>query len=103
MTNLDSLLKSRDIPLLTNIHLVKATVFPLVMYVCESWIIKKAEHWRIDALVLEKSLESPLNCKEIQPIHPKGNQSWIFSGKTDAENSNTLAPWGEELTHLKRP
>ena len=75
MTNLDSLLKSRDIPLLTNIHLVKTTVFPLVMYVCESWIIKKGEHRRIDALVLEKSLESPLNCKEIQPIHPKGNQS----------------------------
>ena len=77
MTNLDSILKSRDITLPTKVHLVKAMVFPIVMYGCESWTIKKAEHQRIDAfeLALEKSLESPLDCKEIQSVHPKGNQS----------------------------
>ena len=85
MTNLDSILKSRDITLLTKVRLVKAMVFPVVMYGCESWTIKKAERWRIDAfeLVLEKTLESPLDCKEIKPVHPKGNQSWIFIGRTD--------------------
>ena len=56
-------------------HMVKAMVFPVVMYGCESWTIKKAERRRIDALVLEKTLESPFDCKEIQPVHPKGNQS----------------------------
>ena len=62
-------------------------VFPVVMYGCESWTIKKAERQRIDAfeLVLEKTLECPLDCKEIQPVHPKGNQSWVFIGRTDAE------------------
>ena len=78
MTNLDSILKNRDITLLTKVHLVKAMVFPVVMYGCERWTIKKAEHLRIDAfepMVLEKTLESPLDCKEIQPVHPKGNQS----------------------------
>ena len=87
MTNLDSILKSRDITLPTKAHLVKAMVFPLVMYGCESWTVKKAEHWRIDAFELGcwRTLESPLDCKEIQPVHPKGNQSWIFSGRTDAE------------------
>ena len=85
MTNLDSILKSRDITLPTKVHLVKAMVFPVVMYGCESWTVKKAECRRIDAfwtVVLEKTLESPLDCKE---IHPKGNQSWIFIGRTDAE------------------
>ena len=74
--------------LLAKVSVVKAMVFLVVMYRCESWIIKKAEHWRIDAfelLVLEKTLESPLYCKEIQPIHPKGDQSWVFIGRTDAE------------------
>ena len=77
MTNLDSILKSRDSTLPTKVHLVKAMVFPVVMYGCESWTIKKTECRRIDAftVVLEKTLESPLDCKEIQPIHPKGNQS----------------------------
>ena len=77
MTNLDSILKSRDITLPTKVHLVKAIVFPVVMYGCESWTIKKAEHRRIDAFELWcwKTLESPLDCKEIQPVHPKGNQS----------------------------
>ena len=76
MTNPDSILKSRDITLPTNVHLVKATDFPGVMYECESWTIKKAEHRRIDAFeLLEKTLESPWDCKEIQPVHPKANQS----------------------------
>ena len=76
MTNLDNILKSRDITLTTKVHLVKAMVFPLVMYGCESWTIKKAEHQRIDAFeLLEKSLESTLDSKEIQPVHLKGNQS----------------------------
>ena len=62
-------------------------VLPVVMNECESWTIKKAEHWRTDAfeLVLEKTLESSLDCKEIQSVHPKGNQSWIFIGRPDAE------------------
>ena len=88
MTNLDSILKSRDITLPTKVHLVKAMVFPVVMYECESWTVKKAECQRIDAFelwVLEKTLESPLDCKEIQPVHPKGDQSWVFFGRTDAE------------------
>ena len=73
MTNLDNILKSRDITLPTKFHLVKAMVFPVVMYGYESWTIKKAERQRID-VVLEKTLESPLDCKEIQPVHSKGNQ-----------------------------
>ena len=77
MTHLDSILKSRDITLTTKVHLVKAMVVPVVMYGCESKTIKKAECQRIDAfeLVLEKTLENPLDCKEIQPVHPKGNQA----------------------------
>ena len=63
-------------------HLVKAVVFPVVMYGCESWTIKKAEH---QMMVLEKTLESPLDFKEIQPVHPKGDQSWVFIGGTDVE------------------
>ena len=70
----------------TKFRLVKAMVFPVVMYGCESWTIKKAEHricfWTV---VLEKTLESPLDCKEIQPVHPKGDQSWVFIGRTDAK------------------
>ena len=75
MTNLDSILKSRDITLSTKIHLVKTMVFPVVMCGCESWTIKKAECRRIDTFELWcwKTLESPLDCKEIQPVHPKGN------------------------------
>ena len=61
-------------------------------HICESWTIKKAEHWRIDDLELEKTLESPFHCKEIQPVHPKGNQSWNFIGRTDAE-AETLILW----------
>ena len=77
MTNLDSILHSRDITLPPKVHLIKPMVFPVVMYECESWTIKKAEHRKIYAfkLWLEKALESPLDCKNIQPVHPKGNQS----------------------------
>ena len=79
------MLKSRDIALPTKVCLVKAMVFPVVMYGCESWTVKKAEHRRINALVvLEKTLESPLDCKEIQPVHSKGDQSWDFFGRNDA-------------------
>ena len=76
MTNLNSILKRRDIILPTKVCLVKAIVFPVVMYRCESWTIKKAEHQRIDAFKLWcwRRLESPLDCKEIKPVHPKGNQ-----------------------------
>ena len=67
----------------------------------ESWAPK---HWCFWTVVLEKTLESPLDCKEIQPVHPKGDQSWVFIGRTDVETeTNTLATWCEELTHLKRP
>ena len=112
--NLDSILNSRDITLPTKVHLVKAMVFPAVMYGCESWTVKKAECWRIDAfvfcffnlilfnftilfwfchiskwcfwsVVLDKTLESPLDCKEIQPIHPKWDQPWVFIERTDAK------------------
>ena len=77
MTNLDSIFESRDITLPTKVHLVKAMVFPVVMYGCERWTIKKAEHQRIDAFELWywRRLESPLGGKEIKPVHPKGSQS----------------------------
>ena len=107
MTNLDSILNNRDVTFSTKVCLVKAMVSPVVMYGCESWIIKKAECQRIDAfwtVVLEKTLESPLDCKEIQPVHPKGNQSGCsLEGLCWSWNSNTLASWCEELTHWKRP
>ena len=79
MTTVDTILKSRDISLPTKVCLVKAIVFPVVMYGYESWTIKKAEHRRTDAL------ESPLDCKEIQSVHPKWNQSWMFIERTDVE------------------
>ena len=75
---------------MTKVHLVKAMAFPVVMYGCESWTVKKAEHRRIDAL--EKTLESPLDCKEIQPVHPERDQSQVFIGKTDA-NAETPILW----------
>ena len=92
MTNLDCILKSRDITLSTKVHLVKAMVFPVVMYGCESLTLKKAEHQRIDVVftvVLEKTLESPLDCKEIQPVQSK-DQSWVFIGKTDDETETPM-------------
>ena len=69
----------------TKVCLVKTMVFPVVMYGCGSWTIKKAEHRRIWTVVLERTLESPLDCKEIQPVSPKGNQSWVFTGRTNVE------------------
>ena len=86
-TNLDGIIKSRGITLPTKVHLVKGMIFPIVVYGCESWAIKKAQRkkWCFRTVVLEKTLERPLDCKKIQPVHPKGNQSWIFIGRTDAE------------------
>ena len=86
MTNLDSVLKSRDITLPTKVCMVKAVVFPVVMYGCElhqkeGWALK---NWGFWIVVLEKTFESPLDCKEIKPIDPNGNQPWIFIGKTEA-------------------
>ena len=80
-------LKSRDITLPTKVCLVKAMVFPVVMYECESWTIKKAEHQTIDAFKpwCWRRLKSPLGCKEIKPVNPNGDQSWIFTGRTDVE------------------
>ena len=85
MTNPDNILKSRDITLLKMIHLVKGMVFPVVRYGFESWTIKKAEHWRIDSLELWCWTRLERVCKEIQPVHHKGNHPWIFIGRTDAE------------------
>ena len=84
MTNLDSISKSRDITLPTKVHLIKALVFPVVMYGCKSWTIKKAECWRIDASELW-CWRMLLDYKEIQPVNARGNQFWIFIGRTDGE------------------
>ena len=88
MTILDSILKSRDIILLTKVCIVKPMVFPVVTYGCESWTIYDGwapKHWSFWIVVLEKTLESPLNCKEIKPVKLKGNQPWIIIGRTDSE------------------
>ena len=88
ITILDSMLKSRDITLPTKVHLVKAIVFPVVMYGCESWTIKKNECQRTDAFELwcwRKLLRVPWTAWEIQPVHSKGDQSWVFFGRTDAK------------------
>ena len=107
MTNLDSILKSREITLLTKVHLVKALVFPVVMYGCESWTIKKAGHQRVDAFELwywRRLLRVPWTArrsnqsilKEISPECSLDDCCWSW-------NSSTLATWCEELTHWKRP
>ena len=98
MTNLDHILKSTDITLPTKVCLVKAIVFPVVMYGCESWIVKKAEHLRIDAFELWcwRRLKSPMDCKEIQPVHPKGDQSLVFIGRTEAE-AETAILWPPDV------
>ena len=87
ITNLDSIFKSRDITLPTKFHLVKAMVFPVVMYGCELLTVKKAECQKIDAFELWcwRKLLRALDCKEIQPVHPKGDQCWVFFGRTDIE------------------
>ena len=100
MTNLDSILKSRDITLLTKVHLVKAMVFQYHVWMweldCEeSWVQK---NWCFRTVVLEKTVESPLDCKEIQPVHPKGYQSWIFIGRTDAE-AETPILWPPDVNN----
>ena len=96
MTNLDSILKSRDITLLTKVCLFKALVFPVVMYGCESWDYKESwapKNWCFWIVVLEKTLEGLLDCKEIKPVSPKGNQPWIFIGRTDSEaETKILSP-----------
>ena len=99
VTNLDSILKSRDITLSTKVRLVKAMVFPVVMYGCESWTMKKAEHWRIDAFELwcwRRLLRVPWMARI-------SNQSILKEISPGCWNSNTLATWCKELTHLKRP
>ena len=87
LTNLDSVLKSRNISLLTKVHLVKAMVFPVDTYRCESRTIQKAEHCKIDAFELcwKRLLRVPWTTRKFQPVNPKGNQPWIFIGRTDAE------------------
>ena len=82
MKNLGSLLNRKDVTLPAKVHIVKAVVFPVVMYRCESWALK---NWCFQTAVLEKTLESPLATKEIKPGNPKGNQHWIFYGRTEAE------------------
>ena len=91
MTNLDSMLKSRDITLPTNVHLVKTMVFLVVIYGCESWTVKKAESQRIDTFelwCLKRLVRVP--CKEIQPVHSKGDQPWVFFGRNDAEGETPI-------------
>ena len=88
MTNLDSILKSRDITLPTKVRLVKAMVFPVVMYGCESWTVKKAERRRIDAFELwcwRRLLRVPWTARRIQPVHSEGDQPWDFFGRNDAK------------------
>ena len=90
MTNLDSILKSRDITLPTKVCLMKAMVFPHIAFLKAIWELDYKESWAPKnwcfwTMVLEKTLESPLDCKEIQPVHPKGDQSWVFIGRTDVE------------------
>ena len=105
ITNLGNILKSRAITLPTNVRLVKAVAFPVVMYGCESWTIKKAEHQRTDAFELccWRRLLNPLDCKEIQPVNPKGNQPWIFIGRADAEAPILWPPDGKSWLTGKDP
>ena len=100
LINLDNILKSRAFTLPAKVHLVKAMIFPVVMHGCERRIIKKTEllNWCFWTVVLEKTLESPLDCKEIQPVNPNGNQLWIFIGRTDA-GAETPILWPPNVTH----
>ena len=98
MTNLDSILKSRDITLLTKVHPVNGMIFSVVMYGCKSWTIKKlsAEELMFLNCGAGEDFESPLDCKETQPVHPKGDQSWVFIGRTDAE-AETPVLWSSDV------
>ena len=108
MINLDSVLKSRDITLPAKFCIVRAMVFPVVIYWCisrtikKSWVLKNRCFWIV---VLENMFESPLNCKEVQPVNPEGNKPWIFIRRTDteAEVPVLLAMWCKEQTRWKRP
>ena len=84
----------------TKVHLVKPMIFPVVMHGCESWTTKSwvSKNWCFRTVVLEKTLECPLDCKEIKPINPKGNQSWIFIGRTDTE-AETLILWPPDVNN----
>ena len=93
MTNLDRIFKSRDITLPTKVLPVKAMVFPVVMYGCESWTVKKAEHRRIDVFELwywRRLLRVPWTTRRSKPVHPKGDQSWVFTGRTDAKTETPI-------------
>ena len=93
MTNLNNILRSRDITFPTKAHLVKALVFQVIMCGCEGWIVKKAELQKINAFELwcwRRLLRCPLDCKDIQPVHPKGNQSWVFIGRTEAKTETPI-------------
>ena len=107
MTNLDSTLESRDLTLLTKVCIVKDMFCPVVMYGCESWTIKKAEHWRIDAFELWcwRRLHNPLDFKEIQPVNSKGNQPLVFLVRTDAEAEAPILwpPHGKRQLIVKDP
>ena len=107
MTNIDSILKSRDITLPTNVHLVKAMVFPVVMYGCESWTVKKAKRWRLDAFELwcwRRLLRVPwIARRSNQSILKETSLEYSLEGLMLICNSNTLATWCEKLTHWKRP
>ena len=99
VTNLDSILKSRDITLLTKVHIFKAMVFPAIMFRSESWTIKKAELrriWCFRTVELEKTLESPLDCAGSKPVNPKEKQPWILIGRTDAE-AEALILWPPDV------
>ena len=108
VANLDNILKSRDIILPTKMCMVKAMVFPIIMYRCESWTIKMAERQGIDAFELwcwRRLLRVPWTARRSNQVHPKGNQSWIFIGRTDAEADAPILwhTWWEELTHWTWP
>ena len=104
MTNLDSIFKSRDIALPTKVCPVKAMVFPVVMYGYESWTEESwvTKNWCFWTVVLEKTLESPLDCKEIKPVNPKGNQPWIFTWRTGAEAPTLWPPDVKSWSHRER-
>ena len=104
LTNLYGMFKNRDITLPTKVHLVKAMVFPVVVYGCKSRTVKKAEHQRIDAFEpwCWKTLESPLDCKEIQQIHSEGDQPWVFFGRADAKAETPILWPPHAKAHWKR-